>query len=133
MLILGRRESFCAAHKLWDAKLSSQENKDLFGKCTQTHGHNYQLYVEVKTEPRSDVLSGMVINTTQLSMIVQSVIVKLDHKNLNDVEWFFENNATVENIAIFIWNELKNVVKPPVELHLVKVEETENNYAYMCE
>ena len=75
----------------------------------------------------------MIMNTTQLSMIIQSVLVKVDHKNLDEVGWFLENNATVENIAIFIWNELRHAIKPPAELHLVKVQETENNYAYVCE
>ncbi|CAI8032396.1 6-pyruvoyl tetrahydrobiopterin synthase [Geodia barretti] len=36
-----RRVSFCAAHYLRSPQLSDEENKALFGKCFNTHGHNY--------------------------------------------------------------------------------------------
>ena len=37
--------------------------------------------------------------------------------------------STTENLAIAIWNELKpEIEKTGVELHCVRIEETENNF-----
>ena len=40
---VSRRESFNAAHQLCDPALSDDENRRLFGKCVNLHGHNYFL------------------------------------------------------------------------------------------
>ena len=44
---VARRESFNAAHQLRDPHLSEAENRRLFGKCANLHGHNYVLEVVV--------------------------------------------------------------------------------------
>ena len=41
-VLVGRRESFSAAHQLCDPDLSDDENRRLFGKCTHLHGHLLQ-------------------------------------------------------------------------------------------
>ncbi len=46
-VLVGRRESFNAAHQLCDPGLSDDENRRLFGKCANLHGHNYVLEVVV--------------------------------------------------------------------------------------
>ena len=40
-VLVGRRETFNAAHQLCDPGLSEEENQRLFGKCVNLHGHNY--------------------------------------------------------------------------------------------
>ena len=39
-VLVGRRETFNAAHQLYDPGLSDEENRRLFGKCANLHGHN---------------------------------------------------------------------------------------------
>ena len=58
------------------------------------------------------------------------MIAKIDHKNINlEVDFMKDKIATTENLAVAIWNELKpHVEKEGVQLHCVKIEETENNY-----
>ena len=46
-VLVGRRESFNAAHQLSDPGLSDEENQRLFGKCANLLGHNYVLEVVV--------------------------------------------------------------------------------------
>ena len=46
-VLVGRRELFYAAHQLCDPDLSDDENRRLFGKCANLHGHNYVLEVTV--------------------------------------------------------------------------------------
>jgi 6-pyruvoyltetrahydropterin/6-carboxytetrahydropterin synthase len=109
---------------------SDEENFKVFGKCSNPnwHGHNYILWVTVKGDPSAE--NGFVINMNTLKeIILMTVINKLDHKNINlEVDFMKGRVATTENLAVAIWNELRQ----PVEnagaiLHCVKIEETENN------
>jgi len=57
------------------------------------------------------------------------VITKIDHRNINlEVDFMKGQIATTENLAIAIWNELKQPIeKEGAQLHCIKIEETENN------
>ena len=79
-----RRAHFNAAHRLHVPQWTEAENKAFFGLCNNEHyhGHNYELVVQVIGYP--DPITGFVINTKDLSIIVQEeVISKFDHNNLN--------------------------------------------------
>jgi 6-pyruvoyltetrahydropterin/6-carboxytetrahydropterin synthase len=69
------------------------------------------------------------MNAKDLSVIIQEhVCERLDHMNLNlDVEWGYEMQPSTENVAIWIWNELKKYITE-CELHCVKLQETDNIY-----
>jgi len=57
---VARRESFNAAHQLRDPHLSEAENRRLFGKCANLHGHNYVLEAgscRTVTPPRTSACS----------------------------------------------------------------------------
>jgi 6-pyruvoyltetrahydropterin/6-carboxytetrahydropterin synthase len=89
MIYITRREHFNAAHKLWREEWSQEENREIFGKCSNPnwHGHNYSLFVTVKGLP--DPKTGFVVDLKKLSTLIKnSIIEDLDHKNINlDVEW----------------------------------------------
>jgi 6-pyruvoyltetrahydropterin/6-carboxytetrahydropterin synthase len=130
MIYVTRRERFSAAHRMYRRDWTDEENQKIFGKCSNPnwHGHNYVLWVTVKGQPSTE--NGFVMNINILKKIIQvKVIDKVDHKNLNlDVEFMKGQITTTENIAIAIWNELKqSVEKEGAFLHCVKIEETENN------
>ena len=58
----------------------------------------------------------------------QYVIQKFDHKNLNlDVEEFRNLNPTAENIAITIWNILRDKIDDQFTLSVI-LYETERNF-----
>ena len=63
-------------------------------------------------------------------MIKEKVIRHVDHRNLNlDVPFTKGLMTSTENLAIAIWNELKQPVTDlGAILHCVKISETENNY-----
>lgn len=126
-----RREHFNAAHKLWNDDWSEEKNMEVFGKCANPnwHGHNFNLFVTVKGEPRDD--TGFVMDLKHLSqMIKEYVIEPLDHKNLNlDVPFMKGIKASTENLVIAIWEQLEpQLEKEGVQLHSLKLWETENNY-----
>ena len=136
MIYLTRRERFCAAHRMFMHDLSDEVNHKVFGKCYNPnwHGHNYVLWVTVKGEHSPE--HGFVININILKQIIlDKVINKIDHKNINLEVYFMKGRiATTENLAVAIWDELKpSIQKEGALLHCVKIEETENNsIEYYC-
>ncbi|MFN5987775.1 MAG: 6-pyruvoyl trahydropterin synthase family protein, partial [Chitinophagaceae bacterium] len=124
-----RKEHFNAAHKLFCADWSDAENKRVFGACSNPnyHGHNYELVVQVIGYP--DPITGFVINTKDLSTIVQEeVISKFDHKNLNlDTDAFKNLNPSAENIAFVIYNLIRPRITESLELK-IRLYETERNF-----
>ena len=130
-IYITRRETFNAAHKLWQEEWSEEKNWEVFGKCSNKnwHGHNFQLFVTVKGVP--DENTGFVMNLKTLSQILkEKVIEPLDHKNLNlDVPFFKGKMSSTENLAITIWDEIYDIIaKNGGELAKIKLVETENNY-----
>ncbi len=131
MIYLTRRERFNSAHRLFCPELTDQENYEIYGKCSNPnwHGHNYELFVTVKGEV--DAKLGYAANLSSISKIIkEQVIEKVDHKNLNlEVDFLKDMVTSTENLAISIWRELEDHIKIlGVDLHCVKVVETENNY-----
>jgi len=129
MVYLTRKEHFNAAHKLFKEEWSEEKNQEIFGKCSNPnwHGHNYDLFVTVKGEPNPE--TGFLIDLKKLkTIILTSVIDKLDHKNINlDVDFMKGKMASTEILAMEIWK----ILEPQIEgaqLHCVKLYETENNF-----
>ncbi len=124
---------FAAAHRLHCADLSDEENRRIFGKCTNPNGHGHNYVVEVTVGGEPDAKSGMLLGVDRLERIVnERVIDVFDHKHLNlDCADFAETNPSVENITRAIWNRL-NGAFDPVTLKKVRVYETPKTYAEYC-
>lgn len=124
-----RKEHFNAAHRLYNPEWSDERNEAVFGKCNNPnwHGHNYEVVVKLVGEP--DPATGYVFDMKVLSdLIKEHVLRKFDHKNLNlDTEEFKEINPTAENIAIVIYNSLRDKIDPSLDMK-VWLYETERNY-----
>ncbi len=124
-----RRETFSAAHRLYNPDFSDEENEQIYGKCSNPnwHGHNYTLEVVVAGE--IDRKTGYVIDLKKLKeIIIENVIKKVDHKNLNTETDFMRGIIpTAENIAAAIYKQLVNKI-PSGKLYAIKIYETENNY-----
>ena len=127
-VMVGRRESFNAAHQLCDPDLSDDENRRRFGKCANLHGHNYVLEVVVAGEV--DQASGYVLDLKALSDLIATQIIRdVDHHNLNtDVPWLKGRVPTTENLAQAFWERLQPEL-PEGLLRSVRVWETDKNWA----
>jgi 6-pyruvoyltetrahydropterin/6-carboxytetrahydropterin synthase len=127
-VLVGRRESFNAAHHLWNPDLSDDENRRLFGKCANLHGHNYVLEVVVAGDVDPD--TGYVLDLKVLSEVIARRIIRdVDHRNLNtDVPWLCGRNPTAENLALAFWERLRPEL-PDGLLRSVRVWETDKNWA----
>ena len=131
MIYITRKENFNAAHKLSRTDWSLEKNQEVFGKCANPnwHGHNYQLFVTVKGEVNPE--TGFLVDLKWLKKVINSNIIdKLDHQNLNlDVDFMKGKLASTENLAIAIWDILNPLmVEEGIQLHAIKVYETENNF-----
>lgn len=103
---ISRKEEFAAAHRLYNATLTDAENLYLFDKCFTLHGHNYQL--EVVLYGDIDQLTGYVYDLKQLKHIVhETILARFDHQYLNELDEFHDIIPTAENIAMVIFNTLK--------------------------
>lgn len=130
MIYLTRRERFNAAHRLYREDWSDEQNLSVYGACSNPnwHGHNYNLFVTVKGEINPDM--GYVTDLKKLSLLIrEKVIDRIDHRNVNlEVEFMQGKVASTENMVMAIWDVLKECVKElGVELHKIRLEETENN------
>lgn len=124
-----RKEHFNAAHRLFNPDWSDAKNEEVFGKCNNPnyHGHNYELIVQLKGE--IDPETGYVFDMKVLSDLIKvCVLNKFDHKNLNlDTDEFKHLNPTAENIAVVIWNILREKIDLKFEL-TIRLYETERNF-----
>jgi 6-pyruvoyltetrahydropterin/6-carboxytetrahydropterin synthase len=127
-VLVGRRESFNAAHQLCDPALSDEENRQRFGKCANLHGHNYVLEVVVAGE--IDQRTGYVMDLKVLAdVMVRQVIRDVDHRLLNtDVPWLKGVIPTAENLAQAFWERIEPEL-PSGLLRSVRVWETDKNWA----
>jgi 6-pyruvoyltetrahydropterin/6-carboxytetrahydropterin synthase len=124
-----RKEHFNAAHRLHNPAWSDERKRQVFGKCNNPfyQGHNYEVVAEVTGE--IDPETGFVIDTKELSDLMKEFILDVfDHKNLNEeIKEFQSLNPTAENIAIVIWNILRNKIDTKLDL-AITLYETERNF-----
>ena len=124
-----RKEHFNAAHRLHNPAWDEEKNYVVFGKCNNPnyHGHNYELVAKITGEPSPE--TGFVIDLKFLSDLIKDTIVeKLDHKNLNlDVPEFLNLNPTAENIVIVIFEILRKKIDDKFDLQ-IRLYETPRNF-----
>lgn len=120
------------------------------GKCKNVHGHSYKLSVTVIGAPIVDstnVKFGMVIDFGDLKKIVKEEIVDLfDHatvfnqntphielanelKNRGHHVILVDYQPTSENMVIDFAEKIKNRLPNTIELHSLKLQETETSFA----
>jgi 6-pyruvoyltetrahydropterin/6-carboxytetrahydropterin synthase len=129
IVVVTRRMTFNAAHRVHNPKLSDEDNRALFGKCNNPnwHGHNYVL--EISVEGDVDPRTGYVIDLAEVKRIAQQAIIdRVDHRNLNlEVDFMRGINPTTENLVVAIWNVLDPLLRPR-RLRRLRLRETENHW-----
>lgn len=124
-----RKAHFNAAHRLANLNWSKQKNLKVFGKCSYDnyHGHNYELIVKLTGD--IDPETGMVMDLSILKKIIKKEVEDLlDHKNLNlDIPYFKNLIPSTENLAVFIWDNLRRAISDEYDISIV-LYETPRNY-----
>ena len=126
-----RRETFNAAHRLFNPSFDDVKNEAIFGKCNNPnyHGHNYVLLVCL--DGPVDPETGYVIDLKILSDIIEEEVKEpFDHRNLNlDCPDFKNIIPTAENITFVIWNKLRKRIAEQYSLEIT-LWETDRNSVY---
>ncbi len=131
MLYLTRRETFNAGHRLFKQEWTDEKNLQVYGKCSNPHGHGHNYILTVTVKGKINPETGFVVNLKTLSNIIKEYIIeKIDHMNMNtQVDFMKGKIASTENLAIAAWEVLDPHIRLlGIELHCVKIVETENNY-----
>lgn len=90
--------NFAAAHQL----------KMVAKKCENLHGHNWKVEVCVAGETLND--AGVLVDFGEIKKHLSKVIAMLDHKFLNELEFFRDGNPSSENIAMYIAKTLRAAI-----------------------
>jgi 6-pyruvoyltetrahydropterin/6-carboxytetrahydropterin synthase len=107
--------SFAAAHRL----------SNVTEKCENLHGHNWKTELYVKSDKLNE--SGVVIDFGIIKQYLREIINFLDHKYLNELEPFKNINASSENLAKFISDEIdKRLGNEEIKVSKVTVWESDN-------
>ena len=95
MFEISVRKHFDAAHYL----------REYNGKCEELHGHRFEVVVSLKSDKLNEI--GLAYDFTELKRLLGEILDKYDHTCINEVEPFDKLNASSENIAVCIYEQLK--------------------------
>ena len=105
---------FAAAHTL----------RNYPGNCSQMHGHNWKVEVEVTATELDDV--GMGLDFKIIKRKTKEVIKNLDHRYLNELAAFEVSNPTAENIAAYLLDQISQSINTQsIAVKAVTLWETE--------
>ncbi|MFA4859091.1 MAG: 6-carboxytetrahydropterin synthase QueD [Candidatus Margulisiibacteriota bacterium] len=106
--------SFDAAHALRKYK----------GQCENLHGHTWKVQISLKGKKLNHL--GLMVDFREIKAKLSAVVEQLDHTNLNNLAPFKKINPSSENVAQWIYGQLKR--KLP-QLCKVSVSETPGSLA----
>jgi 6-pyruvoyltetrahydropterin/6-carboxytetrahydropterin synthase len=133
-----RRYTFAASHRLHSDELSAEENRRLYGKCNNPHGHGHNYVVEVSVRGPLAGATGRAVDIAELDELVAREVVRpFDHRNLNREVPAFAGGAaalvpTSENLGVEICRRLKRNWKQAFpgkwpKLEKIRIGETARN------
>jgi 6-pyruvoyltetrahydropterin/6-carboxytetrahydropterin synthase len=128
---LTKRYWFSASHRLHCDSMSAEENREVYGKCNNPHGHGHNYALEITLAGQVDPATGMVCNLGDLDGFVNEKIVeRFGHENLNTLTEFNGVVPTTENLCIEIYEILKRGFHH-AHVEKVRMEETMlNSFEY---
>jgi 6-pyruvoyltetrahydropterin/6-carboxytetrahydropterin synthase len=74
-------------------------------KCENLHGHNWKVEVYVTGEKTN--AAGVLMDFGIIKKHVREIMSMLDHKYLNELDYFQQGQPSSENIAYFVATELQ--------------------------
>ena len=109
------KKTFSAAHIL----------KEIGGRCEELHGHNFLVEVSVSAPELNK--EGLLIDFRVLKKWTHDILEALDHKYLNEVDYFKDINPSSEHVARLIYDRIAEKAIPErYVVSRVTVWESEN-------
>ncbi|GAP63787.1 6-pyruvoyltetrahydropterin/6-carboxytetrahydropterin synthase [Ardenticatena maritima] len=121
-----REYTFSAAHRMANPNLSEAENRRLYGKCANPHGHGHSYRVVLTLRAPLDERWGIAADLVETDRAAQAVIEQVAFKRLDaDIPFFQTHVATTENLLTYLWNAFAHAFGE--RLHHIAIWETPNN------
>jgi 6-pyruvoyltetrahydropterin/6-carboxytetrahydropterin synthase len=110
--------SFSAAHRL----------ENFYGKCEALHGHNWKVEVFLKGEKLDG--AGLLQDFGVVKARTRELLEEIDHKYLNELPAFSQQNPSSENLAFFLFQRLSDMLnRDGVRVSRVSVWESDTSCA----
>src|SRR5690349_1585759 len=110
-------ETFAAGHAL----------RNYHGKCENVHGHNYRCQVTFEGEQLDDI--GLLVDFVELKKVLHGVLDRMDHQWLNEFPPFDNINPSAENMAKFIYDQVRAGLRADSGARLARVRLWETDTA----
>ncbi|MBL8237662.1 MAG: 6-carboxytetrahydropterin synthase [Bryobacterales bacterium] len=127
---LTRHFHFSASHRLHAPALSAEENRRVFGKCNNPHGHGHNYVLGVTVEGEVNLVTGQVVHPGELEAVVRAAVLDdYSYKYLDqDLADFATMTATAENMASNVRDRLLAAWPAGFPaLAQVRIQETKRN------
>ena len=109
---------FAAAHRL----------ENFNGKCEALHGHNWKVEVFLVGEQLDE--AGLLVDFGVIKARTNALLEEIDHKYLNELEAFREQNPSSENLARYLFERLSTALsRDGVRVSRVNVWESDTSCA----
>ena len=129
---LTRKVRFAAAHRYHRPEWSDEENRRVFGPCSNPHGHGHNYELEVTVKGEIDPVTGFSVHLGALDELLEREVKRtLDHQNLNHAVPEFAPGGqipTTENILAYLWPRLEAGMPPGARLHRLRLHEDPTFY-----
>ncbi|NLB34361.1 MAG: 6-carboxytetrahydropterin synthase QueD [Elusimicrobia bacterium] len=116
MFKISVESEFAAAHRI----------REYGGDCENLHGHNFKVILTASFAELPP--SGMCMDFRVLKKKLNGVLDKLDHQDINRLEYFREVNPTSENIAKYIFDQVKETGVPVYEVTVFESDKYSASY-----
>jgi len=97
------------------------------GKTEDRHDHDWHLKVGVQTEDLDE--NGLAVDFIYLNEKIEKITGLLDNTELENLEFFQDINASAENVAKHVFDQLIPQIPPYSELAFVEVMEAPGCWA----
>lgn len=94
------------------------------GKCANIHGHSWRVEVTLKGEQLNQI--GLLVDFNDIKSVIREVTAAFDHKLINEVEPFDQINPSSENLAKYLFQELRKGLSAYKGIEVVKVMVSES-------
>ncbi len=137
---LSRRYVFFASHRLHSPALTEEQNREVFGKCNNPHGHGHNYEVELTIRGAVDPVTGRVVDLSLLDRLAEEqILIPLRYRNLNEEVTAFRTTVpTTENLGVEVYRRLREAwgnafAGGGPRLEKVRISETERNICEITE
>jgi 6-pyruvoyltetrahydropterin/6-carboxytetrahydropterin synthase len=127
--LLTRRVRFAAAHRYYRDEWSEARNREVFGACSNAHGHGHNYRLDATVRAPIDETTGFSTDLSVLDAILREEVVDvLDHQHLNHAVPEFATGTipTCENIAAWLWPRIARRIEAPATLQRLRLHEDDD-------